>query len=278
MLNAKPKNSITEEEVFFNKNIKGKLFYCNLGYVEFKNTTTLIFNDNGTFECKQLFENPLFWKSKGKSYIDKKGIKIFDTDGSFCGHIKFKFDEDYTEDNIKSSRFYTVIPNNDYFYYKPEYGDGRFVSISKTEKEYNERQIKAEEKYINSFIGSWQNSEESFKIKNIAIKKDEEGKLVIRINELHNDTTSFIESFTLDYKYNNSGYFIGVYSTSGKNLYDEMYFYITKVYLNIENGNLILQADFASNRGTELDPNSAVKGYEKIVLYNVSKYVEDAFK
>jgi len=276
MLNAKPKNSITEEEVYFNKNIKGKLLYCNYLHVDFKNTETLIFKENGALEWK-ITGSETFWKLKGKTIFESGlGMKVFDNEGNTIGYFKFQFGDYFDEDRIKSSNFYNISSNSDYILYNPANSESFVFSVSRTEKEYNERQVKAEERYLNSFIGSWQNSEE-YDIKNVSIKKDEQGKYVIKLYDLKNSETSFNESFELDYKYDD-GYYIGKYSTSSLNLYDERYFYITKVYLNIENNNLILQADFASNPGTELDPNSAVKGYKKMILYNVSKIVEDAFK
>jgi len=272
MLNAKPKNSITEEEVFFNKNIKGKLLYCNYLHVDFKNTETLIFKENGALEWK-ITGSETFWKLKGKTIFESGlGMKVFDNEGNTIGYFKFQFGDYFDEDRIKSSNFYNISSNSDYILYNPANSESFVFSVSRTEKEYNERQVKAEERYLNSFIGSWQNSDKSYNIENIIIKKDEEGKIIIKIKKLQDMTTGFTASFDLNYKYE-KGYFKGVYSMT-----DYTSFYITKVFLNIENGNLILQADFASNEGTELDPSSALKGHENITLYNVTKSVEDAFK
>ena len=69
-LNARSKKIINEDEVFFNNNIKGKIFYCNTIQTDFKDAKTLIFKDDGTVECEVLFDIPSFWKNKGKAFID----------------------------------------------------------------------------------------------------------------------------------------------------------------------------------------------------------------
>ena len=272
-LNAKQKNSINEEEVFFNKNIKGKLFYCNTIQTDFKDAKTLIFKEDGTVECEVLFDIPSFWKNKGKTFIDSHGIKIFDEYGVFKGLFKFKLDEDFIRNSIKLSNFYGIVPESDFYYYN--WGD-KYVSISRNEKEYNERQRRFEEKYFNSFDGSWQSSD-SYGIKNIVIKIYDEDNYFIKINELSNSDTEFNASFSLNNKYE-KGKLSGIYSYVYRELYEEVRFHITKIDIWIENGHLILEADFASNPGTELKPESAIKGHERIELYNVSKEVENIFK
>jgi len=269
-LNARSKKIINEDEVFFNNNIKGKIFYCNTIQTDFKDAKTLIFKDDGTVECEILFDIPSFWKNKGKAFIDSHGIKIFDEYGVFKGLFKFKLDEDYIRNSIKLSNFYGIVPESDFYYYN------KYVSISRNEKEYNERQRRFEEKYFNSFEGNWQSSETT-RIKNIVVKIYGEDNYSIKINGLSNSDTKFNASFSLDNKYE-KGKFSGIYSYTCWDFHGEDRFFITKITIWIENGSMILEADFASNPGKKLKPDEAVIGHERIELYNVSKEVENIFK